>query len=203
MLEFTLRGQYFVDKMVPMGLKIACICWECLAKFLNWLITQRTGSDNIDYYMDEFSFGESHSDKSQLLMLEFSDMCNELGVPIAQEKMKGLLLLWYTWVSVRHHKVSNKNPWEKILRLLELIINALSHKKRTLKELQCLTGSLQFCGKAMPSARAFIRRMYASMSNVKKTHHRIHLTQGIKEDLRMWQTFLNHFSGVSYMLDVE
>ena len=24
LLGFTLRGQYFVDKMVPMGLKIAC-----------------------------------------------------------------------------------------------------------------------------------------------------------------------------------
>ena len=55
----------------------------------------------------------------------------------------------------------------------------------------------------MPSARAFIRRMYASMSNGKKTHHRIRLTQGIKEDLRMWPTFLNEFNGVSYMLDVE
>ena len=55
----------------------------------------------------------------------------------------------------------------------------------------------------MPSARAFIRRMYASMSNVKKPHHRIRLTQGIKEDLRMWQTFLNDFNWVSNMLDVE
>ena len=82
------------------------------------------------------------------------------------------------------------------MRLLELIDNALSHKKLTRKELQSLTGSLQFCAKAMPSTRAFIRRMYASMSNV-KIHHRIRLTQGIKEDLRMWQTFLNDFSGVS------
>ena len=31
LLGFTLRGQYLVDKMVPMGLKIACKCWECLA----------------------------------------------------------------------------------------------------------------------------------------------------------------------------
>ena len=99
LVGFTLRGQYFVDKMVPMGLKIVCKCWERLAKVLNWLITQRTGSENIDHYFDDFFFaGESHSDKCQLLILEFSDMCKELGVLIAQEKkLKGLLLLWYTW----------------------------------------------------------------------------------------------------------
>ena len=205
LLGFTLRGQYFVDKMVPMGLKIACKCWECLAKFLNWLITQRTGSDNIDHYLDDFFFaGESHSDKCQLLMLEFSDMCKELGVSIAQEKTEGpstsLVYLGYLLDTI---KSQIKIPGEKILRLLELIDSALSHKKLTLKELQSLTGSLKFCAKAMPSARAFIRRMYASMSNVKKPHHRICLTLGIKEDLRMWQTYLNDFNGVSYMLDVE
>ena len=102
-------------------------------------------------------------------MLEFSDMCKELGVPIAQEKTEGpstsLVYLGYLLDTI---KSQIKIPGEKILRLLELIDNALSLKKLTLKELQSLTGSLQFCAKAMPSARAFIRRMYASMSNVKK-----------------------------------
>ena len=55
---------------------------------------------------------------------------------------------------------------EKILRLLELVDNALSHKKLTLKEFQSLTGSLQFCAKAMPSARANIRRMYALKKHI-------------------------------------
>ena len=99
MLRFTLRGQYFIDKMVPMGLKIACKCWECLAQVLNWLITQRTGLDSIDHYLDDFVFaGESHSDNCQLLMLEFSDMCKEPGVPTPRKNLKGHLILWYTWV---------------------------------------------------------------------------------------------------------
>ena len=44
--------------------------------------------------------------------------------------------------------------------------------------------------------------MYASMSKVTKSPHRIRLTHGIKQDLRMWQIFLNDFNGVSYMLDI-
>ena len=71
-------------------------------------------------------------------------MCKELGVPIAQEKTEGpsTSLAYLPGLSARHHKVSNKNPWGKNLRLLELIDNALSLKKLTLKELQSLTGSL-------------------------------------------------------------
>ena len=66
-----------------------------------------------------------------------------------------------------------------------------------------MTGSLAFLEKAMSSARAFIRRMYASMSQTKRPHHRIRLTKGIKEDLVMWQTFLTKFNRISYMLDSD
>ena len=69
--------------------------------------------------------------------------------------------------------------------------------------MQSLTGSLAFCAKAMPSARAFIRRMYASMSGVARPHHHIRLSKGIREDLIMWQQFLSKFNGISYMLDSE
>ena len=205
LLGFTLKGQYFVDKMMPMGLKIACRCWECFAKFLNWLICHRTGSEDIDHYLDDFFFaGQAQSDSCKTLMGEFLVMCRELGVLIAQEKTEGhstcLVFLGYLLDTL---KLQIQIPDDKIQQLLELIRIALSRKKLTLKELQSLTGSQQFCAKAMPSARAFIRRMYAAMSSVKKAHHRIRLTNGIKDDLRMWQMFLSTFNGVSYMLDVE
>ena len=94
------------------------------------MITQKTGSDKIDHYLDDFFFaGESHSDKCQLLMLEFSDMCKELGVPIAQEKTEGpSTSLVYLGFLLDTIKSQIKIPGEKILRLLELIDNALSHK---------------------------------------------------------------------------
>ena len=83
-----------------------------------------------------------------------------------------------------------KIPPEKVFHVLQKVKDALALKNITLKELQSLTGSHQFCAKAMPSARAFIRRMYSSMSQAKQPHHKIRLSKGIKEDLFMWQTFL-------------
>ena len=66
--------------------------------------------------------------------------------------------------------------------------------------MQSLTGSLSFCAKAMPSAREFIRRMYASMSGSIKPFHQFRLSNGIK-DLLMWHQFLSECNGISYMQD--
>ena len=39
----------------------------------------------------------------------------------------------------------------------------MSKQKLYLLQLQSLTGSLAFCAKAMPSARAFVRQMFSAM----------------------------------------
>ena len=72
-----------------------------------------------------------------------------------------------------------------------------------LKDLQSLSGSLAFFARALPSARAFLRRLYSAMYGVKSKFHRIRLTKGIKEDLFMWQEFLTKYNGASYMLSSE
>ena len=89
---------------------------------------------------------------------------------------------------------------EKVQALLEIIDSTLGRKKIKLKEMQYLTCSLAFCAKAMPSAREFIRRMYASMSGINKPFHHIRLSNG-KKDLMTWHQFLSGCNGISYMQD--
>ena len=96
-----------------------------------------------------------------------------------------------------------KIPEEKVQNLLRIIESTLGRKRIKLKEMQSLTGSLAFCAKAMPSARAFIRRMYASIPGVARPHHHIWMSKGIREDLIMWKQFLSKSNGISYMLDSE
>ena len=106
-------------------------------------------------------------------------------------------------MSLIQSECRSESQLQKVWQVLEKVNNALVSRKITLKELQSLTVFLAFCAKAMSSARAFIRRMYARMSQAKRPHHRIRLTKGIKEDLVIWQTFLTKFNGISYMLDSD
>ncbi|MBV2113348.1 MAG: hypothetical protein KUF82_20545 [Candidatus Thiodiazotropha sp. (ex Ctena orbiculata)] len=204
LLGFKLGHSYFIDKMAPMGLRISCRAWEAFATFLNWLVADRF-SKNVDHYLDDFFFAGPHqSTDCASLMAHFQEICKDLGVPIAAEKTQGpTTCLTYLGYELDTVEMLLRIPDEKVKQILEKVTEALERRKLTLKELQSLTGSLSFCAKAMPSARAFIRRMYAAMSKAKQPHHRVRLTRGIKEDLEMWQTFLIQFNGLSYMLDLQ
>ncbi|KAK3105621.1 hypothetical protein FSP39_002022 [Pinctada imbricata] len=52
--------------------------------------------------------------------------------------------------------------------------------------------------RAIPAARAFTRRFYDSMSGLKKSFHRLRVSSEMKEDIKVWLTFLEFFNGCSF-----
>ena len=83
---------------------------------------------------------------------------------------------------------------EKANKMLQLLIGKRS---ATIKQLQCLTGTLNFLTKAIFAGRTFTRRMYAKCSNIKprsgktlKSYHHIKLDAKFKSDCRIWVSFL-------------
>lgn len=70
-----------------------------------------------------------------------------------------------------------------------------------MKQLQELTGLLNFCVRAIPAGRAFIRRLYDASCGLKRPHHRRRVNNEMKEDIYTWLFFLNRFNGItSYRL---
>lgn len=83
------------------------------------------------------------------------------------------------------------------------IIYVLTKKKIILKDLESVTGLVSFCSKAIPSARAFIRRFYyliASVNN-KKPHYFVGINKEAKKDVQVWLDFLEHFNGIYFIPD--
>jgi hypothetical protein len=98
-----------------------------------------------------------------------------------------------------------KIPQDKLVRLRISLLDVLTKKKITLKNLESVTGLMLFCSKAIPSARAFIRRFYdliASVNN-KKPHYfvRISISKEVKKDVQVWLDFLEHFNGNCFIPD--
>jgi hypothetical protein len=205
LLGIMLDGQYYIDKCMPMGCSISCSTFEKFSSFLNWEIKRRSGYNDIDHYLDDFIFmSVANSDICKLSMLQFEAMCTEFGVPIACDKTVGpVTCLLYLGLELDSISMEIRVPRDKVINLLHQINDALLLRKITLQQLQSLTGSLAFCAKAMPSARAFIRRLYSAMSQAKKPYHKIRLSNGLKSDLNMWKTFLTNYNGTSVMLDTE
>ena len=73
------------------------------------------------------------------------------------------------------------------------------HKKKvTVKQLQCLTGILNFLTKVVVPGRVFIRRMYSKITLVNnkgvklKHYHHVAVDKELKADSKILMTFLEH-----------
>ena len=80
----------------------------------------------------------------------------------------------------------------------------LSKRKVTIKQLQVLTGYLNFLGRAIVPGRTFTRRMYAKCGQMSqnsnkrlKPYHHVHLDNKFRLDAELWLNFLSRHRDVA------
>ena len=91
-------------------------------------------------------------------------------------------------------------PLDKIDKCLSLIANFLTRKKVILKEIQSLTGMLNFACSVVVPGRAFLRRLIDLTVGEHSLCHYIRINKEAKADLRLWQSFLTGFNDRSFFL---
>ena len=180
-------GFYFIDICLPMGCSISPKLFETCSTFLQWAVEVLSGQKSIDHYLDDLIFmGTEDTNNCELLMSTFQSICEELGVPIASNKTVGpTLLLPFLGYMIDTVELMILIPLEKNDKLKNLLQPLLCLHKITLKELESVTGLMSFCAKAIPYARAFLRRFFDLMANGKKPYHKIKLNSEVKEDVKM------------------
>ena len=101
-------------------------------------------------------------------MESFTKMCQELGVPIADKKTVGpstlITFLGLVADTLRMIVKIPENKFEKLKFGISLILNS---KKMKVKEFESIIGIMAFCARAIPSARALMRRFYDVLSSMK------------------------------------
>ena len=87
-------------------------------------------------------------------------------------------------------------PEDKRQKALNQLISIINKKKATIKEIQCLTGLLNFLNKAIIPGRAFTRRMYLKLKTTDgkgqelKRYHHTKIDKSFKMDCEIWIQFL-------------
>ncbi|XP_062575105.1 uncharacterized protein LOC134237037 [Saccostrea cucullata] len=89
LLGFKFDGCYYFDKCLPFGCSISCATFEKFSSLLEWLVRKRATSREVLHYLDDFLFGGHTADECQMIVDNFIQVCQELGVPIAWEKSEG------------------------------------------------------------------------------------------------------------------
>ena len=201
LLGIKVDGKYYVDRMLPMGLSLSCSLFEKFSTFLHWLVSCKSNLESLDHYLDDFIFaGKRQSNDCELLVHIFSSICMEIGVPIAEEKSVGpTTLLVFLGLELDSVIMSIRIPIQKIEELQSLLTGVLGKQKITLKDLQSLVGKLCFFCQAIRASRAFLRRFYDAMIPLKQPFHRLRLSKELKEDFKLWVSFLENFNGITYI----
>ncbi|KAK3104130.1 hypothetical protein FSP39_024643 [Pinctada imbricata] len=196
LLGYKIAQYYFVDKCLPFGCAISCALFEKFANFLEWELKRRAKSDSVVHYLDDFLIAGSDFDKCVTFMNCYRSLCSDLGVPLAEEKTLGpATRINFLGLEIDTLEMMVRIPADKLDKLRQQLVKMLGCKKTTLLDLQSLTGLLNFCSKAIPSARAFIRRFYNAMQGMTNPHHHVRISAEMREDIKMLLFFLDQFNG--------
>lgn len=193
------EGDYYVDMCLPMGCSISCKFFEMFASFLEWTVRDVSGFSSATHYLDDFLFvGPQGSPVCTVLLDTFRFLMKRFGVPLAEEKTVGpVTVLSFLGIELDSVSMVFRLPPDKLARLLTTIEEVLLKKKITLRQLQSLLGLLAFACRTLPMGRVFSRRLSLATVGVSNPQHFIRLTKVLKDDLRVWQSFLVDFNGSS------
>ena len=87
-------------------------------------------------------------------------------------------------------------PPDKLSFLLELLEEWRSISRCTLRQLQELTGYLQFTSQVIPMARAFLRALYSFSGTFSSAFSVRRLPSAVKRDLQWWRSVARTWNGI-------
>jgi hypothetical protein len=200
LLGIKWKGKYMYDKVLVMGCSSSCKNFETFATALEWIISQKISDTEVLHILDDFLFIAKKNCNESLTI--FLNLCEHVGVPIAPDKTMGpLVALPFAGIDLNTVEMAAYLPQDKIEKFVGMLDKFLGRSSVTLKEMQSITGMLNFaCGIVAPG-RAFSRRLYDLTIGVKKSYYKIKLTQDVKLDLETWKWFLMQSNRKYFFLD--
>ena len=187
---------YFVDKCLPFGAGISCAHFQHFSNAIAHLVKFRMNLDHEPVnYLDDFLFVALLCAACNGQIQSFLDICHEIGFPVALDKTYWASeRLVFLGLLIDTQRQLVMIPLEKITKAVELIEKFLNRKKKSImiREVQQITGLLNFFGRCIMPGRAFTRRLYSLIDSKLQQHHHVKLTRELTLDLKMWLKFLKH-----------
>ena len=192
------NNHYYFDKTLPQGCSSSCSIFESFSTALEWIVLKHNQGVNVLHILDDFLFIAPSFNLCDSALNSFKLICDDL----AYEKTVGpSTCLSFAGIELDTIEMCARLPLDKIECMKATITNFLQRKTVKLRELQSLTGLLNFACTIILPGRAFLRRLYDLMIGITKSYYHIKLTKEVKDDLRTWQQFLGHYNGKSMFLE--
>ena len=169
LLTMEWNQSIYIDTCLPYGLRSAPKLFNILADLLSWVITQQGVTFSMHYLDDFLMFGPPDSPICQQNLNTFTQVCNELGIPLATEKLEGpSTSLTFLGIILDTHHMEIRLPMDKLQRIHQELSLWLHRKTATKRDILSLVGLLQHATKVVRSGRTFVARMYSTAAKLRE-----------------------------------
>ena len=198
------NNNIYIDTCLPFGLRSAPKLFNILADLLSWIVEEK-GVAPILHYLDDFLLLAPPSSDACLSNLNIvKDVCLQLGIPLALEKLEGpSQSLTFLGIILDTQRMEARLPDDKLLRIRTQLAAWLEKKKATKREILSLVGLLQHATKVVKSGRTFLSRMYSRAARLRELHYYTKLTKDFRSDLQWWYVFINSWNGISFLESIH
>ena len=201
LLGMKWRGQYYFDRVLPFGLRSAPYLFNLLAEAVEW-IAKQAGILHIHHYLDDFFLaGAPDSPQCSQSLERLSGLCNDLGIPLAEEKLEGpTTCLEYLGILLDSSALEARLPPDKLQDIRAALEQWANRTESSKHDLLSLIGTLSFAAKVVPAGRTFLRRIIDLSTTVQGPDDTITLSHTFQLDLQWWTAFVTPWNGRSFFL---
>lgn len=202
LLGMRWRSKYFIDLVLPFGLRSAPFIFNSIASAVEWILQSNYGIADILHYLDDFVLaGPPNSNSCTNKLAIATSVTANLGLPLHPDKCVGpTTCLVVLGIEIDTLAEILRLPADKFAATLQLLRAWSSFKWCHKKQLQSLIGVLHHACKVVWPGRTFLRRMIDLLRCFRKDDHPIRLNAEFKRDLKWWLDFFNQWNGISFFL---
>ena len=191
--------EYFVDTVLPFGLRQSPKLFDMFAKGLEWVMRCK-GATCVEHYMDDFHTVAKTKKECALNLKIMLEACHELGLEVNPNKVvpptTRLEFLGIIIDSVTMELQISDSRLHDIKSELCLWMSRRSAQKRSLLR---IIGKLTFVSQVVRSGKTFIRRLIDLSKKAKYLFHKVRINTQAREDFKWWLTYLADWNGISIL----
>lgn len=202
LLGFSWEGNFYHDVVLGFGCRSAPYIFNLFAEALHWIL-QRNIPARVRHYLDDFlSIFAPDVPPSQVetALAWAIQLGVSLGLKFQLTKVVGpATTLEFLGLELDSIAMEVRLPADKLAYLIELLAVWSTKVSCTLRELDELTGYLQFASQVIPSSRTFLRRLYAFSSEFPTKFTRRHVPKAAMLDVAWWWSFAPQWNGIRFI----
>ena len=200
LLGMQKRGQYFMDLVLPFGLRSAPFMFTAIADLGEWILVHNYDVTFLRHYLDNFltlgppSLPVCHNNLQTCVRL-----CKQLGLPIHPGKLEGpATCLTILGIELDSETLQACLPTEKRDTVVTLLHEWPAKRFCRRREVESLISHLCLACKFSPQGRKFLHWMINLLCALRREDHPIRLNQKFHRDLTWWCELFQTWDGLCF-----